>query len=809
MGSQMSNFTVEQKSQLAKLMATENVTIQHQKINTAKFDLKNRVIYLPIWNEMSGPLYDLLFGHEVGHALETPAQGLHDALDSVPAGKGTGYKSFLNIVEDARIEKKIQRRYPGLRLSFKKGYADLMNRDFFGIKNRDINFLPFIDRLNLYTKSQYTLEVEFTDREQEMVDKVKNLESWDDTVRVTAEIYEYSKNEEPQTSFGDSFDEGDEFEDDNFAGDGDSDFYDDGDFKDVETDGTGDGADGEESESGSDEDENGQDKDSKANGGDASDDGEEKSEDGSDGEKSKDSSDETGDEQTGDYNRYKQSNEADCGNSDPRSITDENFRANENLLIDTESFNYDYVNLPTPNLDNIVIPASRVQEQLTNFYDTRSNGGYYLTVEDVKAAVAEFKRKNERYIGLLAKEFEMKRAAKSFAKRKTSDTGDIDINKLASYRVNDNIFKRVTNIPKGKSHGLILLLDYSGSMQENMSGSIEQILVLTMFCRKVNIPFTVYSFGNSTSSAKADFGIDSLKASAPCFSKNVGELALGQVRLREYLNSNMSGAEFNNAIKNMICLGKSYEGTNRYHNKFGRPDSETLSNTPTIEALVALQPIVKIFRERNNLDITNLVIVQDGDADFVNQKFINKYDNVYASNIINADKPSNVILQDSKNKFSKLVFKANCRVDYREYTRTLFSAIVEWFTKTTNSKAFGFYMIPGGLSRIRWAVIEHYRDKDGKYLNNKYSNNQYERLRAEAHEIAKQVKRDRFFDINKEGYSGFYLVPGGKDLMTEEDELVVEGKFTANKLKNAFMKMNEKKQMNRVLVSRFIDGIAA
>lgn len=809
----MSNFTVEQKSQLAKLMATENVTIQHQKINTAKFDLKNRTIYLPIWSEMSGPLYDLLFGHEVGHALETPLEGLHDALNSVPAGKGSGYKSFLNIVEDARIEKKIQRRYPGLRLSFKKGYADLMSRDFFGVKNRDINTLPFIDRLNLFTKSQYTLDVEFSDREQELVEKVKKLESWDDTVRVTDEIYEYAKNEEPQTNFGDSFGDGDEFEDENFAGDGDSNFDDDGDFEETETDGAGDDADGgEESESGSDEDENGQDEDSKANGGEASDNKEEKNEDGSDGEKSDDSSDETDDDGlTDEYNRYKASNEANCGNNDPRSITDENFRANEGLLVDASSFDYDYVSLPTPILDSIVTPAKRVQEQMTNFYKIRSNENYGLTEEDIKNALSEFKRKNDRYISLLAKEFEMKKAAKSFAKRKSSDTGDIDINKLASYRVNDNIFKRMTKIPKGKSHGLVLLLDYSGSMQENMSGSIEQILVLTAFCRKVNIPFVVYSFGNSTASVRADFGNDYERVNRPCFSKNIGEFALGQVRLREYLNSNMSTAEYNNAIKNMICLGKSYENTNRYYNKFGRPDSECLSNTPTIEALVALQPIVKKFREQNNLDITNLVVVQDGDADYVNQKWDVGYgDKVYAVNILSGDKKTNVILQDAKNKFTKQLFKANRRVDYREYTRSMFSAIVEWFTLTTNSKAFGFYMVPGGLGRIRSAVIEQYRDKNGTYLTDKYSGtNRWEMIRSEAHEIAKAVKRDRFFDTNKEGYSGFYLVPGGKDLMTEEDELVVEGKVTAGKLKTAFMKMNEKKQMNRVLVSRFIDGIAA
>jgi hypothetical protein len=117
----MTAFTVEQKSQLAKLMANENITIQHQKIQTAKFDPKNRILYLPIWKDMSGCMYDLLGGHEVGHALYTPAEGWHDV--AVDTTKGRNYKSFLNVVEDARIEKKVIRKYPGLKTSFRKAYT--------------------------------------------------------------------------------------------------------------------------------------------------------------------------------------------------------------------------------------------------------------------------------------------------------------------------------------------------------------------------------------------------------------------------------------------------------------------------------------------------------------------------------------------------------------------------------------------------------------------------------------------------------------------------------------------------------------
>ena len=191
----MSVFTVEQKSQLAKLMATENLTVQHQKIRTARFDPKNRVLYLPIWQNMSGDLYDLLCGHEVGHALYTPAEGWHDAVTDKTKDKN--FKSFLNVVEDARIEKKVKRKYPGLKSSFQKAYAELNARDFFGIKGQDVNSMAFINRLNLFTKSQYTATwIKFTPEEQKFLDQVEKLESWDDVVKLTGAIFDYSKDEQ-------------------------------------------------------------------------------------------------------------------------------------------------------------------------------------------------------------------------------------------------------------------------------------------------------------------------------------------------------------------------------------------------------------------------------------------------------------------------------------------------------------------------------------------------------------------------------------------------------------------------------------
>jgi len=208
----MQNYSVESKSQLAKLLATENLTIQHQKIRTAKFDTLNRVLYCPIWDDMTGDLYDLLLGHEVGHALYTPKDGWHDAV----CNKGENYKRFLNVIEDARIEKKVKRKYPGIRKSFINGYSNLLDRDFFGIKNQNVNDLAFIDRLNLYTKGGTMLGIAFDEKEQAMLAKVEAVETWTDVLNVCDEIFDYSKDEQSKKQINAPYDD---FEDMDYGDD--------------------------------------------------------------------------------------------------------------------------------------------------------------------------------------------------------------------------------------------------------------------------------------------------------------------------------------------------------------------------------------------------------------------------------------------------------------------------------------------------------------------------------------------------------------------------------------------------------------
>jgi len=770
-------FTQESKSQLAKLMATENLTVEHRKVSTASFNLKDRVLTLPVWKDMSGEMYDLLTGHEVGHALETPEEGWHNAV------MGTGkfdknFKNFLNVVEDARIEKKVKRRFPGLRQSFVKAYGQLLEKDFFGIKHRNVNALPFIDRLNLYTKGGVALGIQFNNEETKMLADVESCETWEDVVRITEAIFDYSKTEQKELQ-QEKIRQLNSFYDDE-----------DGDY-DTDMDGNDDSSNDEEENQ-----EDGQPQDGKT---------EKESSDGEDTKKSESGksdsdSEETSEEQpeeSNTINRDKESHNSTSEDEDfePVCETDEKYRENESQLLDKSCKEYLYVNLPTPIYSEILTPYKRVHELMEMYWADRFDS--YKDTQNV--LLREFKNRNDRYISLLAKEFEMRKAASKYSKQKISETGDIDVNRIYKYQVDDNIFRKATFVPKGKSHGLVLLLDRSGSMQNNMESSWEQILVLAMFCRKVNIPFVVYGFGNDTGAFQLDHGRENNRS----FTKNLHELSGSDVFLREYLNSKMSASEFTRCSKNIMALAGSY--SYRGNRKFSTPNTENLSNTPMTEAMIALKPLVEQFRKVNNLDIVNTVIMHDGDADRITAIIGERVDykgQSYSSTVGIGHGQYNLVLRDTKNKFEELMVDDDeCPVR---------KSVFNWYRKTTGSKIIGFF-IAGTGAGLRAGIERRYINEKGESLRQVipgHSNDSYYQRKEATKQLAQIIKAERFLESKNSGYNKFFIIPGGDDLDIENESLHVDGAVTAGKLKNAFMKMNKKKQVSRVLVNRFIGEIA-
>ena len=166
-------INLEVKSNLAKLLATENITIQHNKVATASFDVKNRVLTLPIFEEQKGDVYDMLIAHECSHALWTP----YEEWEGIGSSE---LRSYVNVLEDTRIDKLIQAKYPGVVKNYMNGFEILEKKNFFGLKGKNINTdLMIIDKINLRSKSLNRLPFDFNDQDNEWLSKVDALVTFD------------------------------------------------------------------------------------------------------------------------------------------------------------------------------------------------------------------------------------------------------------------------------------------------------------------------------------------------------------------------------------------------------------------------------------------------------------------------------------------------------------------------------------------------------------------------------------------------------------------------------------------------------
>jgi hypothetical protein len=469
-------------------------------------------------------------------------------------------------------------------------------------------------------------------------------------------------------------------------------------------------------------------------------------------------------------------------NFEPICVTDDNFRRNEHKLLDEKSREYLYVSFPKPIYENILTPHKIVHKHMTEFY----SGKIY---DNSKQLLQQFKEKNDKFISLMAKEFEMKKAANVFSKSKVSETGDIDINKIYKYKIEDNIFKKVTLVPKGKSHGLVLLLDRSGSMSDHMGSSIEQILVLTSFCRKVNIPFVVYGFGNYDTGRIFDYPD---KAIQPCFEykENQRMYDFDKVYLREYLSSTMKKSEFNNAFKNMLTLSHQFK-----IRSYSFPMNEGLSSTPLNQSLVTIAPLVKKFKKNNNLDIVNTVIVHDGDSDMLRDTFVLS-EGKKTERKIAYTRSYNVVISDRENQIQ---IKLNEDDNWRDDGEASKNAILQWYRQVTGSKIFGFFIVGDRATQIKKCLSSRFQENsnDNKPVT-------YQKIQ----ELFLQIKETKFLESKNKGYNAFYFIPGGRKLQIEDDDLVINGNVTSSKLVNAFKKMSKNKHTNRILVTKFISGIS-
>ena len=588
----------------ARLLATENIGVAvDPAMPTACFDVKNRVLTMPNW-DCSERLRDMLIGHECAHAIFTDATDMEVLLRDVFGSVNMVAKDYLNVVEDVRIDRLIQRKYAGLRRDYRAGYAEMRNRDFFGMGDRDPNTLKFIDRLNCHFKG-FEGDVTFSDEEMVFVNRAANTETFQEVCDLAREIYDWCMENEgteevPEQNGtpeqGETAGAGDDAGNSDMSveipdavdGDENGNGMPSGDTGEQE---------GDESGQGSDDGVETKGEGTMESAADAEDDGstaESTSGSGSDDGEGNDDADTDSEETAKGYTKVHAPAPASTQRAMDENIAGEAKIDEEKNYWRNQATNVDLPLLKDIHLDEIIIGHKEV---------IAAGEGLHGNA----AKWEEFQRGAKATVTSLAQMFDRKKAAAINARTQVAKTGRLDMTALHKYKMTEDLFLRNKVEIKGKNHGMVVYVDWSGSMDDCMQETVAQTALLAMFCRKINIPFRIYAFSTHTKGEKQCFGdsanqnnwnIDEDK-------RNTRSMSLNDFSLIELFSDNMKKSDFDRMGEFLMCVGD-------YNKHYDMPSMLHLGGTPLNESIVAAMKVAGEFRKSNGIDVLNSIWITDG-----------------------------------------------------------------------------------------------------------------------------------------------------------------------------------------------------
>lgn len=751
------------KSILAKLLANENITVSHQNVKTSYFNIKDRVLVCPIWKEMDGNLYDLFLGHEIGHALNTPQEGWHDAPYKDKDGNQMPpiFKDILNVLEDARIEKKIKRKYPGLSRSFFHAYKNLHERNFFNVLDlKSYEELNIIDRINLNNKVGSLLKIPFYEIEKEIIKEVAKLETWEDVEILAWKIYDLLEKEEDEPESPDI--QSPEAEQTL-----------------QETNNTQEEIKEQEIENESSGDQSNDQTKSKENS------AEQNSEnDLIDGElkvSEEDNSDDVDGENTNSSMQEVLNKES---VQTMRSMTDKAFREKEKEFISDDGAIY-LLTLPEANYENIMLKNDEVMNDLESFiirqiqdkesFYFKNKMGYDAVV---RKATKEFNRKNKQIILQILKEFNMKKCAVEYTKTFVTRTGELEMNALYKYKFTNNIFKKIETKNKGKSHGVIIFIDLSSSMQQILRNTIEQMLILISFCKMAQLPFDVYGFSNGNHYNKTLIKMNR-KEKFDLKSEYELYIPARNFHLKHLIGSKLSNKAYKRSFNNLLVMLNEYNSTSNEENGNFQNDwtdaGFNLHGTPYVETLLASRKLIKEFKQTYNLDIVNVLYLTDGEGNHNSIRY-----------------PSHIDLNKSTIYFiDKTTQKKIKRPNGFNIEQSVMTQLVQ---QVTSCKHIGFYLCD--MKQMKDLLFFLKENKEDRKISD-----------SQLAEMYKNVQQNKFFSCSNIGYDKYFYIRSSNSNI-EDDELNIQFEMDEKTMQYNFNKFQTNKRNNRILLSKMAEEIA-
>jgi len=722
------NFEI--KGMLARLLATEDLIVEHKKVETACFNVHTRVLTLPMWEKASNVVYDMLVAHEVSHALYTPDEDMTSL--GVP-------HQFVNIVEDARVEKLIKRRYMGLSKTFYGAYKELHEEDFFCLEDEDISTMNLADRVNLYFKVGNFIEIEFNQTEQEIVHEIAVAETFKDTITAAKKLYEYCKQEKEESTLPETNSYQQNTSGNGSPPDQQTEVSDNGDQEDM---------------------------DKKSH-----------TQESSYDDNSSDKSTQMGGTVSPIEDEKKE----------PEVKTMDSLQKSIESLVSNIGYENCYIENPSLNPETVIVNNKEIHsyieecfrnQQLSHDEDSikHSHINDHNIFEECDSMYKKFKKSAQKEVNYLVKEFECKKAADSYARATTARTGSLDCSKLHTYKFNDDIFRKVTTFSDGKNHGLIFILDWSGSMANVMLDTIKQLYNLVWFCKKVSIPFEVYAFTGDWMRVSYDENNKPIYPQ-PHYVKKSGVFAVDErFNLLNFLTSTVNGKTLEDHMANLWRVVSSFRG----YNQFSYPPRLGLSGTPLNESVIALHTVIPYFQKTNKVQKVQCVILTDGESSPLSYHTeIKRYDNSipYIGN--RRVCPSTTFIRDRK-----LGTTYNVGKEPHEVTDALLRNLRDNFSD---------------VNFIGMRIMES-RDVSmfiRRYCG--YNGNEYEKAMTD-------WKKSKSFSVTNSGYTGYFGM--SSSALSQDSEFEVSEDATKTQIKSAFVKSLQTKKLNKKILGKFVELIA-
>ena len=699
----------QSQDMLAKLLATENINIIRSNVKTAAFDIKGRNLILPRWKEMTSTIEEMLMMHEVGHALYT-------GLDTygVVFEEKKYLKNYANVIEDVRIEKKMKERYPGSRKSFNAGYRELNDRNFFGVKDSDLSKLLLIDRINLYFKVGFNCGVQFNAEEQEFIRRVDKCSTEKEVLELAEEIFAYSKDiikekiEKRKATTIPGDDE--EIEDADEDEDDDSSMYDDYEDEDEDED-----------------------------------------------EESPRKSLRPSKPTPSDPEPEKEIMDA------LKPTTLEKFDEKLEQLADESLIIRYFEPSLLRTLDDVIVSYKKIMPDFAKVLSDNVLLG--------KSRIAKFKSNSSGMVNYLVKEFEMRKSATAYRRSKISKIGQLDSKKLYAYKLKDDLFREIMTVQDGKKHGMVFLLDWSGSMSDYIEETVEQVINLAMFCQRIQIPYQVFAF--------TDGYHDETRITEPKIIVTNENGISGNVHLLELFSNKMSNVEFNKMIDYMMCR------------PWGKSHKYNLNGTPLNQALLFMVDYLGKFIANTGVEKTTFITLTDGEGGALNgnEKFRIKNGSEYEYDERGQYKKVNV-----KTYFRDPITKKDYELgtESHEQTATLLKIIRDRY----QVKSVGFFIM-NVTQRATGAFVR----------NNMNTGNVSSNLDICA-SILSSLRKDKFCILKTmPGRDEMYLLPSTSKIRDDTLGKINEDMSASSIARVLGNSMNARKT-SRVVLNKFIGMVA-